>query len=337
MENRREVSDLKLFGLMLASVLAAFLAGCAGVATPVLPAPSIQPTSPATNVLLTPTAASATSPAPSIQPASPATPVPLTPTAAAAASPAGALYTPAATALSSPTAGSSAPSIQPTSLATPIPQTPTAAPAASMEAQNTPPGSVVDDLGESTAGQAVARLQDEGLQTTLIIVSANSTGVELEIYQDMRQRMIRGTAGPDEGIDTRSQRCYPYCVFIPFEERNALSVDAWVLVLRHEYRHMVQAVHNPTMASDYRVAGGGFFTTYAAFSEACADYGLNVSTLYHAQERIDQLKAVVGAGMQALIDQACLGDTPSYDKLALAYNQNRGSEPEFAELFPPYP
>jgi hypothetical protein len=187
---------------------------------------------------------------------------------------------------------------------------------------------VVDDSGESTAGQAVVRLRADGLSMTLVIVSENSTGVELAVYQDLHQRMIRATAGPDEGVDIRSERCYPYCVFVPFDERNALSVEAWTLVLRHEYRHMLQASHNPNMASDFRAPGGGLFTTYAAFSEACADYGLNVSTLYHAQERIEQVKMVIGGGAQTLLDQACAGDKSAYDKLVQTYNQNRDAAPE---------
>lgn len=255
---------------------------------------------------------------------------------ASAAKPTGSPNAPAVGATSTAASTSPAPITRAATTSTQAPVIQTAT-AQTPGAQATPPKVVVDDSGESTAGQAVVRLRADGLNMTLVIVSENSTGVELAVYQDLHQRMIRATTGPDEGIDIRSERCYPYCVFVPFDERNALSVDAWSLVLRHEYRHMLQASHNPNLASDFRAPGGGLFTTYAAFSEACADYGLNVSTLYHAQERIDQVKMVIGGGAQTLLDQACTGDKTAYDKLVQTYNQNRDAAPEFAQLFPQYP
>jgi hypothetical protein len=255
---------------------------------------------------------------------------------ASAAKPAGSPNAPAVGATGTTTSTTPAPKTPAATTTTQAPTVQTAT-AQSPTAPATPPRIVVDDSGESTAGQAVVRLRADGLPMTLVIVSENSTGDDLAVYQDLHERMLRATAGPDEGIDIRSERCYPYCVFVPFDERNALSVDAWTLVLRHEYRHMLQASHNPNMASDFRAPGGGLFTTYAAFSEACADYGLNVSTLYHAQERIDQVKMVIGGGAQALLDQACAGDKTAYDMLVQTYNQNRDAAPEFAQLFPQYP
>ena len=182
---------------------------------------------------------------------------------------------------------------------------------------------------------AHTRLQQEALKTTLIIVSSASTGVEGDIYRDMRARIFRSSTGPDEGIDTHSLACYPNCVFVPAEEVNALTVDVWASVLRHEYRHMVQASHNPNMASDFR-GPDGRFTVYAAFSEACADFELNVAPVYQAQARMEQLRAVVGADQQALIDQACQGDRAAYDKLVQVYNGARSSEQAFALLYPTY-
>src|SRR5205823_6138097 len=119
-----------------------------------------------------------------------------------------------------------------------------AAPAAS------PAATVVKEASPSAVEQAQARLQSEGSKSTLLIVSASSSGVELALYRDMRARKIRATTGPDEGIDTRGLSCFPNCVFVPAEEVNALEVDAWLAVLHHEARHAVQAANNPNMASD---------------------------------------------------------------------------------------
>src|SRR5207244_2429590 len=98
-----------------------------------------------------------------------------------------------------------------------------------------------NDRGSSNVEVAHERLQQEPMQTTLIIVSDTSSGVEGNIYRDLLARNFRSSTGPDEGIDTHSLSCYPNCVFVPAPEVNALSVDGWVQVLRHEYRHMVQA------------------------------------------------------------------------------------------------
>jgi hypothetical protein len=202
-------------------------------------------------------------------------------------------------------------------------------------ATNAPLGPRANDQGSSTVEMAYARLQQEAMKTTLVIVSSASTGVEGDIYRDMRARIFRASTGPDEGIDTHSLSCYPNCVFVPVEEVNALTVDVWVLVLRHEYRHMVQASHNPNMSADYR-GPDGRFTVYAAFSEACADFGLNVAPVYQAQVRMEQLRGVLGADQQPLIDQACQGDRPSYDKVVQMYNSAKSSDQAFALLYPTY-
>jgi hypothetical protein len=217
----------------------------------------------------------------------------------------------------------------PTPIATPLnyPATPMAAP--------TPDAGAANGSENSTVAAARARLQQEGMTTTLIIVTGASTGVEGIIYQDLLARGFRSTTGPDEGIDTHSLSCYPNCIFVPAAEVDALGVDLWVQVLRHEYRHMVQASHNPNMASVFRNSDG-WFTSYAAFSEVCADFGLNVAPLYQAELRMLQLRSVVGAAQQPLIDQACQGDKLSYDKLLQAYNSASGSDQAFAQLFPPY-
>jgi hypothetical protein len=202
-------------------------------------------------------------------------------------------------------------------------------------ATNAPLGPRANDQGSSTVEVAYARLQQEAMKTTLVIVSSASTGVEGDIYRDMRARIFRSSTGPDEGIDTHGLACYPNCVFVPAEEVNALTVDVWAIVLRHEYRHMVQASHNPNMASDFRGSDGGF-TVYAAFSEACADFGLNVAPVYQAQMRMEQLRGVLGADQQPLIDQACQGDRPSYDKVVQMYNSAKSSDQAFALLYPAY-
>ena len=152
----------------------------------------------------------------------------------------------------------------------------------------------------------------------------------------MRARVFRSTTGPDEGIDTHSLPCYPNCVFVPIEEVNVLTVGTWMQVLRHEYRHMLQASHNPNLAADFR-GPDGRFTSYGAFSEACADAGLNVAPIYQARARLDQLRATLSAAQQPLIDQACQGDRPSYEQLVLLYNTALSSPQAFALLFPTYP
>lgn len=197
------------------------------------------------------------------------------------------------------------------------------------------PNSVVNAIGDSNVEQADAQLQKSGSQFDLIFVSTKSTGVQADIYRDLRQRNIRATTGPDEGIDTQGESCYPNCVFIPREEADAISVEAWIEVLRHEYRHIIQEKNNPDMARDFRNSQG-LFTTYAAFSEACADYGIDVEPLYHAQERIDRLKQVLGAVRQGLLDRACDGDKLAYQTLLDQYNQSAGYSGAFGDLFPPY-
>jgi hypothetical protein len=199
----------------------------------------------------------------------------------------------------------------------------------------TPAGTVASGQGSSNAEMAHERLQQEALKTTLIIVSSTSTGIEGDIYRDLRARNFRSSTGPDEGIDTHSLSCYPNCVFVPVEEVNALTVDVWVQVFRHEYRHMLQASHNPNMSTDFR-GPDGRFTVYAAFSEVCADFGLNVAPVYQAQVRMEQVRAVVGADQQPLIDQACQGDRPSYDKLVQLYNTAKASDQAFALLYSTY-
>jgi hypothetical protein len=189
--------------------------------------------------------------------------------------------------------------------------------------------------GGSTLERAHARLQAEGLQTQLFIVSRASRGVELAIYRDLRIRYYRSTTGPDEGIDTYSLACYPACVFVPVQEINVLTVERWMAVLRHEYRHVIQARNNPNLASDFRGADG-VFTSYGLFSEVCADYGLYVAPGYGARWRMGALKFALGASRQWLIDQACQGIKPSYDSMVQTYNRIRRSSRAFAALFPRY-
>ena len=189
--------------------------------------------------------------------------------------------------------------------------------------------------GSSTLERAHARLLAEGLQTQLIIVSRASQGVELAIYRDLRIRRYRSTTGPDEGIDTHSLACYPACVFVPVQEINVLTVGRWMAVLRHEFRHVIQAGNNPNMASDFRGANG-VFTSYGLFSEVCADYGIYVAPGYGARWRMTALKARLGASRQPLIDQACSGLKPSYDNMVQTYNRIRRSSRAFAALFPRY-
>ena len=111
--------------------------------------------------------------------------------------------------------------------------------------------------GQTSVEQAHGRLVEEGLKMTLVLVSDKSTGTEGDVYRDLRFRDIRATTGTNEGIDTHSLACYPYCVFVPVEEANALKVEAWEGVLRHEYRHMLQASNNPTLAQDFREPAAG--------------------------------------------------------------------------------
>jgi hypothetical protein len=170
----------------------------------------------------------------------------------------------------------------------------------------------------------------------LSVVSSDSSGVEKTLYDDMIKRNIRATTGPDEGIDARSVACYPTCVFVPLDAVNAIGVESWHAVLQHEYHHIIQVQHNPNLAADFRGSNGSF-TTYAAFMEACADYGLNVGVeLYHAQERIDKLKSIVGRDQESLLEQACNGVKGAYTQLMNSYNNKASNLDAFATLFPPY-
>lgn len=189
--------------------------------------------------------------------------------------------------------------------------------------------------GPSRVELAHAQLEAQGQHFSLVIVSSASQGLELAIYRDLRARRYRSTAGPDEGFDTHGQPCFPNCVYIPFEEVNALAVSTWVRVLRHELRHMNQAAHNPALARDFREANG-IFTSYGMFSEVCADYGINVGALYRAAYRMGALRAWLGRGRYALIGNACAGDRPSYVSVVALYNRVRRSSRAFALLFPRY-
>jgi hypothetical protein len=228
-----------------------------------------------------------------------------------------------------------APSIAPAEPAQAQAVTPPDQAPASTPGPTDPSGYVVNGTGNSNIEQAHLRLQSQDDPVYLVIVSSQSTGIEGEIYRDLRQRHFRTTTGPDEGVDTKGEFCYPNCVFVLSGEVNAISIDSWVRVLQHEYRHITQAKNNPSIAQDFRDPNG-MFTPYAAFSEACADYGLNVAPVYHAQERIDRLKNVVGTDQQGLIDQACGGDKSAYQNLVDQYNQEVGQTFAFQELFPPY-
>ncbi len=196
-------------------------------------------------------------------------------------------------------------------------------------------GYVVNGTGNSNVEQAHALLQNEGYQVYLIILSNQSPGVEGLIYRDLLQRHFRSTTGPDEGFDTHGEFCYPNCVYVPSAAVNAISVYGWVGVLRHEYRHINQAEHNPNLAQDFR-SPNGWFTSYGAFSEACADYGLNEAPVYYAWYRINRLKSVLGIQQQTLIDAACSGNMPAYSSVVARYNQKMGSPRAFVVLFPLY-
>ena len=147
--------------------------------------------------------------------------------------------------------------------------------------------------------------------------------------------VFRTTTGPDEGIDTASEFCYPDCIFVLSDVVNVLNSNSWARVFQHEYRHITQAKNNPDMARDFRDPNG-IFTTYGAFSEACADYGLNVAPLYRAESRMSRLMNALGADRQGLIDQACIGDKSAYQDLVNQYNQTVGQGSAFQQLFPPY-
>ncbi len=234
-----------------------------------------------------------------------------------------------------------APSVEPTIQPTPTqpPQTQTVTPEDTVPASTPSPigtiDYVVNGTGKSNVAQALYRLQAQGDLVYLVILSSQSTGTEGEIYRDLQQRGFRSTTGPDEGVDTHGEFCYPDCVFVLAGAVNAISPDSWVRVLQHEYRHITQAENNPDLAQDFRDPNG-MFTLYAAFSEACADYGLDVAPIYRAQQRMDQLKNVLGTGQQGLIDQACRGDKSAYQTLVDQYNQKIGHNNAFQQLFPPY-
>ncbi len=89
------------------------------------------------------------------------------------------------------------------------------------------------------------------------------------------------------------------------------------------------------MAQDFRNSNG-VFTPYGAFSEACADYGLNEAPVYQAAYRVNRLYTVLGYSQQDLIQSACSGDVPAYQTVVTEYNQAVGQTSAFVRLFPPY-
>lgn len=199
-----------------------------------------------------------------------------------------------------------------------------------------PSNYLIGTTPDTNLAQAQARLLGEGLRFYVNVLSPESVGVEQEIYQDLRRRNLRATTGPDEGIDTSALPCAPSCEFTPYQAVNEISVESWVNVLRHEQRHMVQAVHNPNLARDFRGANG-LFTTYAAFEEGCADDGIYVGeSIYHTSERMPKLKLVLGDGNALTLTQACQGDKTAYENIVRAYESRAGGAGSFAELFPPY-
>lgn len=142
------------------------------------------------------------------------------------------------------------------------------------------------------------------------------------------------TTGPDEGFDVSSLSCSPRCLFVPLEDANSITVENWLRVLDHEYRHVIQAENNPNLARDFRDTTGSF-TTYAAFSESCADYGIGVGN-YRAQERLDELKYTLGPEKAALLDTACKGNKDAYQEVVSEFNTTNHSDQAFMQLFPPY-
>ncbi len=194
---------------------------------------------------------------------------------------------------------------------------------------------VVNGAGESLAEQAHEHLLEEGEKVYLILLSPDSPDVQGLIYYDLQKRDILATTGPDEGFDTHNLFCYPRCVFVRKEDASISTVESWTALLRHEYRHIAQAENNPEMAHDFRNPDGRF-TTYAAFMEACADYGLNIKVSYHAQERIDSLKQGLSTDFIGVLDRACKGDEWAYQAVRDQYNKRIGFSRAFDDLFPSY-
>ncbi len=194
---------------------------------------------------------------------------------------------------------------------------------------------IVNPVGMSNVEQAHEQLEAEGNRVYLILISHDSPGAQELIYWDLQARQIRATTGPDEGIDTSALSCYPDCVFVRREDAGSLTVETWTRVLRHEYRHIEQVRNNPELAHDFR-SPDSRFTPYAAFMEACADYGLNVKYSYHAQERIDALKQTLGPAMDGILDRACKGDLWAYRLVHDTYDRPHGGSGAFEQLFPSY-
>lgn len=195
---------------------------------------------------------------------------------------------------------------------------------------------LVNGSKSTNVARAQAQLFQDGLRFYLIVVAHGSTGLEGEIYQDLVKRNFRATTGPDEGFDTQSLECHPNCVFVPQDAVDALGVEGWASVLRHEQRHMVQAANNPELARAFRRTEESLFTTYAAFLEACADDGINVAEeTYHATERMRQLRNTLGAEYKSEMERACEGYEDAYQGIVTAYEAKAGKG-AFAKLFPPY-
>jgi hypothetical protein len=188
---------------------------------------------------------------------------------------------------------------------------------------------------ETNAFAAAAQLKAGGEDFEIVVLSDASTGIEAEIYENLLRRNYRATTGADEGFDVSGQPCWPRCIYLRRDALDAVPVESWVRVLKHESRHVLQAKNNPNLARDFRGADR-VFTTYAAFMEACADDGIGVGPLYKAAERLGNLKLVLGAQYDTLVVPACIGERPAFDTLVEAYNRLAGVEDAFLELFPPY-
>lgn len=220
-------------------------------------------------------------------------------------------------------------------------------------------------MADTTLGQAVLRYNATHSQRILMyVVSAESQGVDREMYQDLLTRGWR-IMGPEDFAESVVKPGWPYIVIAREDALNANSVQVWGYVLEHEFVHMVAAANlaseGANLADLMRNPDGGF-THQARFHEVCADFYPRdetgdhrpVAPFYGAMTRMPELIEVLETyDSEALsyrppsdyevltitgipvLDAACVWDRRAMERVRFLYDAQL-DEGAFDVLFPIY-